>query len=123
MLKRRVDIHGDCDASKNTRTGNQMRIINDAVELRSALTPFSAWIPRPVIEYLAESISSGALECHFDNLNENKIEWDGELIVKWKDTPTLVANTCRDIVNNLIGPAKADEISMDDDKTLRLWWD
>jgi hypothetical protein len=100
-----------------------MRIITDPAELRSALTPFVAWIPKSVIEYLAGGISSGVLECHFDNLDENESQWDGELVVKWKKKPGGYAANCREIVNNLIGPAKADEVDMLDDFTLRLWWD
>ena len=44
--------------------------------------------------------------------------WDGTLVIRWKRVPKAA-----DVVNHIIGWARADEVSMPDPRTLRLWWD
>lgn len=53
-----------------------------------------------------------------ENFDPEKKIWDGELFIDFMEQPILT-----DVVNNCIGNAYADEISMENNKKIRLWWD
>ena len=76
------------------------------------------WLNERLVKNLSYMVNAGEATIHFKEIDPSKMLWDGEIIVKFAKKPDVVK-----VVNSLISWARADEVSMENTKTLRLWWD
>jgi hypothetical protein len=76
------------------------------------------WFSSTMNQNILTMLNDGAIEVKFNKINGRKNEWDGTLYIN-----LLTPLTTQTIVNSLIARANADEISMETDTKIRLWWD
>lgn len=76
------------------------------------------WLADRLVKNLHSLVAGGEATVFFKNIDQNSNTWDGEMMVKFVKKPDVVK-----VVNGLVSWARADEVSMTDSKTLRLWWD
>jgi hypothetical protein len=76
------------------------------------------WLHERLVKNFRTLVGAGEAELFFSELDESKSMWDGTIVVKFAKKPDVVK-----VVNGLVSWAKADEVSMENTKTLRLWWD
>lgn len=96
-----------------------MKTLETREEIWNALQPYNkSWIPENFLKHLIWAKDRGAIT-HVevaDNTIPNR--WDGVLYIK------LAAKTqTQFVINHFVMPSRADEITMPDKNTLRLWWD
>ena len=60
----------------------------------------------------------GLLDLQFKDINLQDQTWGGELFITMRE-----GMTSNRLINEIIAFCSADEITMLDDKVLRLWWD
>jgi hypothetical protein len=63
-------------------------------------------------------LKQGALTVEFLQVDVEQSMWDGEILFNLTDKIPMT-----EVINNLIGESKADEISLESNNVLRLWWD
>ncbi len=76
------------------------------------------WLNDRLVKNLHYLVTGEGVTIHFKEIDPSKMVWDGEMVVKFPKKPDVVK-----VVNGLVSWARADEVSMPNTKTLRLWWD
>lgn len=76
------------------------------------------WMDGQGIKNLMEYVKHGHVELIMPECNPEQDLWDGTLLVK-----LLRPFSAREVVNYIAAFAHSDEMSFEDDNTLRLWWD
>lgn len=77
------------------------------------------WLNQKLVTNLHIMLSNDMVtEVVFQDFNVKSSMWDGTILVKFPKKPDVVK-----VVNMIIGWARADEVTMENTKTLRLWWD
>lgn len=76
------------------------------------------WFSDRLIKNLHYLVSAGTATIYFKEIDQSKKTWDGEMIIKFVRKPDAMV-----VVNSIVSWARADEVSMANTKTLRLWWD
>lgn len=71
-----------------------------------------------LVDSIATLLTAGTIEVEFESINQDNSEWDGEMLIKFKTRPSATM-----VVNTIVSRCRADEIEMENDTTLRLWWD
>lgn len=69
------------------------------------------------LDYLRSSIENNTLVIFLEVYDIDKEYWDSQLYIIYKEKPDAF-----DMVNNLLR-LHPDELSMEDEVTLRVWWD
>ena len=96
------------------------RKIEDRDLMWNTLSPFKEWFPLALLHSLYNGMANGEVE--YISINENtsptKMRWDGTLRIHLNHNISAT-----NLVNKYISPSQADEISVEKDLTLRLWWD
>lgn len=88
-------------------------------DIWNALQPYTkSWIPLDFLKQLIWAKDRGAITHVEMAANSRANRWDGEIFIK------LAAKTqTQFVINHFVMPSRADEITMPDKNTLRLWWD
>ncbi len=84
-----------------------------------SLNEFASYLSKDLITWIAQRTRENKIlvTVNDDYSPQNKM-WDGEILITFLEPPVMT-----DVVNNCIGVARADEISMETANQLRLWWD
>ncbi len=88
------------------------------VEEVKQLEVFRSYISPQLLKNITTMVQQKEIHLEFSHLDFEKDEWDGEVRVVFKEAPTA-----KRVINAIVQYAHADEVSMQDEKTLRLWWD
>lgn len=73
---------------------------------------------KTVFNNLQYYVNQGNIDVELNGYDEKAETWDAEILVHFNKDMSIT-----DIVNNIISLSYADEVSMKNDKILRLWWD
>ena len=66
---------------------------------------------------LRSLVDAETVTLEFNDLRPKSSNWDGKMCIKFATEPTAMF-----VINYVVSWSGADEFSMDDEKTLRLWW-
>ena len=94
-----------------------MKTYNDSDSFNNDFNWLSDFLSSEYIKEMSNLIDSTKIVVFVNNINNFNETWDGEIII---DVSKL---TTQEVVNYLISDSFADEISMTENKLLRLWWD
>lgn len=73
---------------------------------------------RAWLDKLKRLVAAGTVSVEFNDIDLKNEEWDCEIRVKYTQEPSAIS-----VVNDLLWNCYADEKTMNDSKTVRLWWD
>lgn len=95
-----------------------MKTLTTREEIWATLKPFTkSWIPQEFLKQLIWSLDRGAISAVAVPVGTSATRWDGTIHI------TLAKAEIHYVINKLVQPSRADEVSMPDKNTLRLWWD
>lgn len=75
-------------------------------------------IPNRLFKNLENKIDAGLISVEYTHCDAKKSEWDGELLINFLQPINNMV-----LINDFIFRCSADEISMNSESQLRLWWD
>lgn len=78
----------------------------------------NGYLSKTLVQNLGIMIATKAITVECLGMGEEDGHWDGEMFVIFKKIPKTSS-----VVNAILQHARADEMFMQDEKTLRLWWD
>lgn len=94
-------------------------IVTTSEGLRQAIEPFKGMLDNKFREALYQLMELQEIKSvSFGSIDPGTVRWDGEMFVQFAKKPSA-----RTIVNTIVVHARADELWMSNEKTLRLWWD
>jgi hypothetical protein len=76
------------------------------------------WISETAAKNLAVFVKQGRIDVELPKYDPRDGRWDGTVHIHFKDKFTIA-----EVVNYIIGFARADEVRMEGENTLVLWWD
>lgn len=96
-----------------------MKTLTNREEIWDTLKAFRSWIPMGLSRNIVSAFDRGYLESISlsANTSVSDARWDGLLQVNLTTKPSI-----KNIIDYIVSPSHANEISMPDDHTLRLWW-
>jgi hypothetical protein len=86
--------------------------------LDAILDTIKDWVGEQLHKNLQIFAKQGLIKLELPEANLDKEMWDGTLLIHFVNLWSAT-----DIINYIVSVSRADEISMLNDKTLRLWWD
>jgi hypothetical protein len=96
--------------------------VTDAANFDMINSIFREWMSDTGAKNLGVFFRKGRIDVELPEFEpkdkDGNYRWDGTLLVHFKDTFTPA-----EVINYIVASSRADEVSMEDDKTLRLWWD
>jgi hypothetical protein len=100
--------------------GNTMKTYTDSETFKSDFQWLSVndYLHKSFLNNLSVLIDAKSITVTVNNINPVEEEWDGLMFVNISSTIKLF-----EVVNNIISPSFADEIFMENEYELRLWWD
>lgn len=99
--------------AKDTRPALQISELNQLDFLHQR-----GWAEKSLVDNIEQLVLQDLISVRLNEVDMPNDNWDGTLLIQWKRVPKAIS-----VVNHIIGWARADEVSMPDPKTLRLWWD
>lgn len=87
-------------------------------DLERILSTVNIYVTNRVVKNLRVFVKRGKLKLELPEADFDDNRWDGTLLIHFVE-PMSAA----DVVNYIVNESHANEMSFDDDKTLRLWWD
>jgi hypothetical protein len=76
------------------------------------------WVGETGAKNLGVFVKQGRVDVELPKFDHRDDRWDGTLLVHFKDQFTPA-----EVINYIVAFGRADEISFENDKTLRMWWD
>jgi len=95
-----------------------MRSVDSNENMDFLIDMLVGWGDDAFTDNLVKYAESGKIVFEFPQCDPKQDMWDGELLIHIKEEMST-----SEIVNNIISRTYADEISMEKDDLLRLWWD
>lgn len=96
----------------------EMTAYHSDTDLDAILGMIKEWVGDRVAKNLRLFASQGKVKLELPYADLDSDHWDGTFLVHFVE-PMSAA----DVINYIVSDARPDEISFQDGKTLRLWWD
>lgn len=94
-----------------------MKTYTDSKSFSDDFEWLNSWLSNQFMKNVSTLLDNSKITVTATHIDSEKHEWDGELLFE------VSKLTSGEIVNYLIQFSSANEIFMNDEKTLRLWWD
>jgi len=102
---------------KTVQTGTTITTAAEFVSATAWLVS-GGWLQKRLVDNVSARLAAGEVVVVFPEMNAKTETWDGEMVINFTRVPKA-----QDLVNDFIFRCSADEISMETNKSLRLWWD
>jgi hypothetical protein len=90
----------------------------DATNFDTIHPVLKEWMGETGAKNLGIFVKQGRIDVELPKYDPRDDRWDGTLLIHFKEDFTPA-----DVINYIVSFGRADELSMDSDKTLRMWWD
>jgi hypothetical protein len=98
---------------------SNLKKIEDRDDIWKALVPYvHSWMPMKFLKQVIWARDNGHITHVELTRGTTSDHWDGNLYLKLADPKDAMF-----VINNFVMLAAANEVSMTDERTLRLWWD